>query len=210
MILFLLFFIVGNPFFRAEAFSITPLNSANIVNERLRQEYTVASKHSFTTLFAHGDAILADDEPLSARFQRAVVLQRAGDHMLALKEYQTFVKAAEQCDVSPSTYAEVYVNMGAVYTKLREKKEARKCFESALQYREIGNAHVNLALLVLSEGQSSLDPRDGMKALNLAKEHCSKAVELNDDVHSVNGATRLLGDIEKMFDEICRKKKTSP
>ena len=41
------------------------------------------------------DMILAEDEPLSSRFQRTVVLQTAGDHSSALTEYHTFVKAAE-------------------------------------------------------------------------------------------------------------------
>jgi len=150
-------------------------------------------------LQAHGDVIMADDEPLSSKFQRAVVLQRAGDHLSALKEYQIFVKAAEQCDVSPEMYAEVHVNMGAIYTKLKDRIEARNNFETALKYREMGSAHVNLALLALAEGQVSTDPRDGMDALKEAEGHCRKAVELDDDVHSVNGATRLLGDIEKML-----------
>jgi tetratricopeptide (TPR) repeat protein len=154
---------------------------------------------SISSLFAHGDTILMDDEPLSARFQRAVVLQRSGDHLSALKEYQTFVKAAEQCELSPSTYAEVHGNIGAIYTKLRQIDEAKKHFKIALSYREIGSAHVNLALLTLSEGQTSSDPSDGIKALKTAREHCRKAADLNDDVNSVNTAKKLLRDIETML-----------
>jgi len=163
----------------------------------------VDRKQQRTNIFAiHGeDVVLADDEPLSARFRRAVVLQRAGEYNSALKEYEIFVKAAEQCEISPSTYSEVRVNMGAIYTKLKRREEARKNFKIALQYREIGSAHVNLALLVLAEGQQSSDPRVGIRALKEAEEHCRKAVELNDDVHSVNGATRLLGDIKKMLSQ---------
>ena len=41
------------------------------------------------------DMILAEDEPLSSRFQKAVVLQTAGDHSSALTEYHTFIKSAE-------------------------------------------------------------------------------------------------------------------
>ena len=154
---------------------------------------------SISSLFAHGDTILMDDEPLSSRFQRAVVLQRSGDHLSALKEYQTFVKAAEQCELSPSTYAEVHGNIGAIYTKLRQIDEAKKHFKIALSYREIGSAHVNLALLALSEGQTSSDPNDGIQALKTAREHCRKAADLNDDVNSVNTANKLLGDIEIML-----------
>lgn len=150
-------------------------------------------------LSAHGDAVLADDEPLSSKFQRAVVLQRAGDHMSALKEYQTFVKAAEQCDVAPETYAEVHVNMGAIYMKLRDRKEARNSFETALKYRELGSARVNLALLALAEGQQSSNPSDGINALKEAEGHCLKALEINDDANSVRSANKLLGDIQKML-----------
>jgi len=145
---------------------------------------------------------LADDEPLSSRFQRAVVLQRAGDHESALREYQLFVKAAEQCDVSPDLYAEVRVNMGAVFMKIKDRYEAKRNFELALQLRDMGSAHVNLALLALAEGQMSNDPRDGVRALKEAEGHCRKAVDLNDDVNAVNGATRLLGDIGKMLDQM--------
>lgn len=152
-----------------------------------------------TTIKAHGDAILADDEPLSARFQRAVVLQRAGDHQSALREYQTFIKAAEQCDVSPEMYAEVHVNIGAVYSKLGDRGEARRNFEIALRYRQLGSAHVNLALLALAEGRMVRDPREGVKALKEAEGHCRKAVELDDDDRCVIGATRLLNDIGNML-----------
>ena len=148
---------------------------------------------------------LADDEPLSSRFQRAVVLQRAGDHMSALNEYQIFVKAAEQCDVSPAMYAEVLINMGAIYfSKLKDKQKARQQFETALTYRDIGSAHVNLALLTLSESQfQSSNPNTGVNiaedALLTARDHCTQAIQLNDNINTVNGATRLLNDIEAML-----------
>ena len=159
-------------------------------------------RKSITSLLAYGDAVLADEEPLSSKFQRAVVLQRAGDHESALKEYETFVKAAKQCDVSPATYAEVHVNMGAIYTKMKRRGEARKNFEIALEFRELGSAHVNLALLTLSEGRLSTDPKVIKQSLNDAKNNCEKAIRINDDVSSVNSARRLLGDIKKMLDQV--------
>jgi len=147
------------------------------------------------------DMILAEDEPLSSRFQRAVVLQRAGDHRSALTEYQTFIKAAESCDVSPELYAEVHVNMGAIYTKLKERNKAKQNFQKALFHRQLGSAHVNLALLALADGQMSRDPRDGISALREARMHCLKALEIDDDAHSTNGATRLLKDVENMLQQ---------
>ena len=159
----------------------------------------------------NNEMILAEDEPLSSRFQRAVVLQRSGDHTSALTEYETFIKAAESCDVSPELYAEVHVNMGAIHAKLKDRPKAKKSFQIALRYRELGSARVNLALLALADGQLSLDPRDGVIALKEARMHCLKALEINvnddsgdgnGDAHSsVNGARRLLKDVENMLQQ---------
>lgn len=169
-----------------------------------------------------------DDEPLSFRFQRAVVLQRAGEYTDALQEYQMFVKAAESCNVSPELYAEVHVNMGAIFMKWKNWSEARTNFEKALNYREDNNmasAHVNLALLTLAEGRqqaamsssSSLSQASSQKEMNdisrqclkQAWGHCKQAlssVNQDDDdmVHSATrmAATRLMRDIEAMLKQI--------
>uniref|UniRef100_A0A7S3QIZ4 MalT-like TPR region domain-containing protein n=1 Tax=Chaetoceros debilis TaxID=122233 RepID=A0A7S3QIZ4_9STRA len=160
------------------------------------------SKHQMSSGGDNEGMILADDEPLSSKFQRAVVLQRAGDYSSALEEYETFVKAAKSCDVSPEKYAEVHVNMGAVYMRLGKRKEAKINFEVALKYRKIGNAHVNLALLTLAEGQKSVNPTDGINALKEAEDHCRIAVDLNDDIHSFQRASTLLVDIGKMLAQV--------
>lgn len=145
------------------------------------------------------DVILADDEPLSARFQRAVVLQRAGDHMGALKEYETFIKAAESCDVDQEAFAEVHVNVGAVNFKLKNMAEAKRNFQKALKFREMGSAHINLALLALAEGKASIDPLDGIDALKTAQIHCQRVLQLNDDKAAVRMAEKLLRDIKIML-----------
>jgi tetratricopeptide (TPR) repeat protein len=92
------------------------------------------------------------EESLMGLFQRAIVLQRSGAPREALEEYQRFIKAAEQCDVNPQKYAEVYCNMGACEIKLRNREMAQHYFELALRRRTIGTAHVNLALLALQQG----------------------------------------------------------
>lgn len=166
-----------------------------------------------------------DDEPLSFRFQRAVVLQRAGEYTDALQEYQMFVKAAESCNVSPELYAEVHVNMGAIFMKWKNWSEARTNFEKALNYREdnMASAHVNLALLILAEGRqqaamssSSLSQASSQKEMNdisrqclkQAWGHCEQAlssVKQDDDmVHSATRmtATRIMTDIEAMLKQI--------
>ena len=165
--------------------------------------------------------VLTSDESLTLRFQRAVVLQRAGEYNSALQEYQTFIKAATSCNVSLEMYAEVHVNMGAIYMRQRNWTEARKNFEIALGFREdMSSAHVNLAVLVLSETQASSsmslytakansgvdDPKKHViETLQEARSHCQRALDISlnshhqNDVHSRNAATRLLRDIDEML-----------
>jgi tetratricopeptide (TPR) repeat protein len=159
-----------------------------------------SNRNNLAGLFSkNNDMILADDEPLSARFQRAVVLQRAGDHMGALKEYKTFIKAAESCDVDQETFAEVHVNVGAINVKLKNMNEAKRNFQEALSFREMGSAHINLALLALAEGKSSMNPVDGIDALKTAQIHCQRVLELNDDNAAIQIAEKLLRDIKMML-----------
>jgi tetratricopeptide (TPR) repeat protein len=130
--------------------------------------------------------VLDNEEPLSVIFQRAVVLQRSGDHESALKEYQFFIKAAEGCDVSPSMYAEVHVNIGAVYAKDNANLElAKHHFELAIGYRpdNMGTAYVNLALLALRKGSSigADNPEIGIQCLEEAESYLNFAINQKDD-----------------------------
>eukprot|EP00591_Stephanopyxis_turris_P000520 CAMPEP_0195527700 /NCGR_PEP_ID=MMETSP0794_2-20130614/29570_1 /TAXON_ID=515487 /ORGANISM="Stephanopyxis turris, Strain CCMP 815" /LENGTH=198 /DNA_ID=CAMNT_0040658677 /DNA_START=33 /DNA_END=629 /DNA_ORIENTATION=+ len=144
------------------------------------------------------------DEPLSVMFQRGVVLQRMGDYESALSEYEMFVEAAKQCDVSPQKYAEVHGNIGAVHMKRRDGVAARRHFEEALRHREIGSTHVNLALLTLKEGSTTSDPSKGFGALKAAETHCRRAIALDDDSRSGATATKLLSDIEGMIEQAAK------
>jgi len=104
--------------------------------------------------------------------------------------------------VSPELYAEVHVNVGAIYFQKRgDLVRAREHFETALRYRDLGSCRVNMALLALREGRRSGSAGDvvGREALVEAQGHCRRAIELEDDLRSVDGARRLLGDIEKML-----------
>ena len=135
--------------------------------------------------------VLDNEEPLSVIFQRAVVLQRSGDHESALKEYQFFIKAAEGCDVSPSMYAEVHVNIGAVYAKDNSNLElAKHHFELAIEYRpdNMGTAYVNLALLSLRKGSSigADNPKIGTQCLEEAESYLNSAINLKDDSSNNN------------------------
>jgi len=144
--------------------------------------------------------VLENEEPLSVTFNRAVVLQRSGDHEAALEKYQFFIRAAEGCDVSPSMYAEVHVNIGAVYAKNNHNLElAKHHFELAIGYRPVGTAYVNLALLLLRKGSSigADDPTIGMKCLEEAQSYLKSAIDLNDsDRQSKTTAVRLLEDVD--------------
>ena len=124
------------------------------------------------------DFVLEQEEPLSVIFQRGLILQRSGQYTQALQEYKFFVKAAEQCDVPAAMYAEVHVNMGAVYLRQQQQQQntntnttttkntttttnqhhrdrAKHHFLVAIQSRPLRTAYVNLALLLLQEGTSS-------------------------------------------------------
>lgn len=153
-----------------------------------------------------GTATKDGEEPLSAMFQRAVVLQRAGNHEDALVIYERFVKAAKQCDVSPVLYAEVHVNMGAAHLKQKNAALAKFHFEQALKYRSVDTAHVNLALLALQEGSRISDPNKGIAALTNAKWHCEQALQLkkkgkdnSSNPQTQTTAMHLLEDIQRMF-----------
>ena len=50
---------------------------------------------------------------LKSQFERALVLQRAGDLDGALDEYKAFIDAARVHEVPPAAYAEVRGNVGA-------------------------------------------------------------------------------------------------
>lgn len=143
---------------------------------------------------------LENEEPLSVIFQRAVVLQRAGSHEEALREYEFFLKAAQQCNVDPFRYAEVYGNMGALYLRQQNYEAARHHLLKALSYRpKLGTAHVNLAVVALQQASMANPPNSGRQLVEQAQEHCQDALEANADPRSVAMAKRLLEDIHRML-----------
>ena len=140
-----------------------------------------------------------NDESLSTRFSRAVILQRSGEYSQALQEYQTFIKAAESLDIDTATYAEVYINMGSTYMKLSQYQEAKECFIKGIEMREMGSAYLNLALLVLAQGQQSQDRQAGIDALLEAKGYLMNVVRLKDDERSLQAALKLINDVNDML-----------
>ena len=155
--------------------------------------------------FGSEDMVLENEEPLSVIFQRGLVLQRSGDHEGALKEYKFFIKAAERCGVSPEMFAEVHVNIGAVYFKnLRDENLAKEHFELAIGYRPVGTAYVNLALIALRKGSNAgtSDPATGRKCLEEARSNLKKAIELDDSEQSTTMALKLLQDVEAIMGQM--------
>lgn len=148
------------------------------------------------------DMVLENEEPLLVIFQRGLVLQRSGDHEGALKEYKFFIKAAEGCGVSPEMFAEVHVNIGAVYFKDIENEDlAKHHFELANGYRPIGMAYVNLALIALRKGSfaGTSDPALGRECLEEARINLEKAIELNDSDQARMAAVKLLEDVDAIM-----------
>lgn len=134
---------------------------------------------------------------LQSTFETALAYQRAGDPDGALARYELFVQAAEQVEIPPLTYAEVLVNMGAIYAKRRDTERAREFFERALRLRELSSAHLNLALLELAAGSARREGQMPVEALVSAERHCRRAIALGDDPSSFAMAQRVLRDIER-------------
>ncbi|GFH56854.1 hypothetical protein CTEN210_13330 [Chaetoceros tenuissimus] len=151
------------------------------------------------SLQIHHQSFSSNDESLSTRFSRAVILQRSGEYSQALEEYQTFIKAAESLDIETTTYAEVYINMGSTYMKLSRYEEAKECFLKGIEMREMGSAYLNLALLVLAQGQQTQDRQAGVDALVEAKGYLMNVVRLKDDERSLQAALKLMKDINDML-----------
>jgi tetratricopeptide (TPR) repeat protein len=165
-----------------------------------KYEYLYQPFHWRPVLRAKAEMELDNEEPLSLMFQRAVVLQRAGSYSEALDEYNMFLKAAVQCQVDPSMYAEVYGNMGALYLRQQDFAKAREHLHQALTYRPtFGTAHVNLAVVALQEASSLTDASKARKLMDEAKQHCTTALTCNTDPRSVAMARRLLDDIQNML-----------
>ena len=72
-------------------------------------------------------------------------------------------------------------------------------FNLALKFRELGSAHVNLALLALAEGSTSNDPRDGIKAL---KEAGVDVIVLDSSQGNSVYQIRMIQHIKENFPEL--------
>ena len=128
------------------------------------------------------------------------MLQRAGDKDGALDNYQIFLAAAKENEAPPDTYAEVLVNIGTIHAMRSDPVRAKQHFEEALQYRDIGSARVNLAVLLLQQVSAAAKSGALQRQEELVKEammHCQRTVALQDDPNAVASANRLLADIKK-------------
>lgn len=171
-----------------------------------------------------------EEMPLNQIFQKGVVLQRCGDRVGALREYNHFLQVAETHNVDRALYAEVYANMAAIYAmqgkndsggsaavnnannmqvdsnKQDMRVKAKEAFQQAVKYRpSLGSAWVNLALLQLAEGKElGTDDQEKVKSvLKEARQCCERALGLdNDDERSRSLANKLIGDIDSMMKQM--------
>ena len=132
---------------------------------------------------------------MKAQFERALVLQRAGDLDGALEEYEAFVSAAAENDFPPDSYAEVLGNIGAIHLRRKDYDSARATFEQALEHRDLGSTRCNLAIISLSATPDEAGLRD-------ARSHARAALKLNDSPQSAQLAQKILGDIELRLDSL--------
>ena len=133
-----------------------------------------------------GDVVAG--EPLNRIFQRAVVLQRMGDRSGCLREYEKFITVANVHDVDPMLYAEVHVNVGAIYAMRagrRRKDRPDEASSSAEDYNDGGEE---------DEGEEEI--LDKAELRKRAKESFGMAVRYRPDLGSawVNLALVILSE----------------
>ena len=129
---------------------------------------------------------------LKSQFERALVLQRAGDLDGALDEYRAFIDAAEEHDVPPAAYAEVRGNVGALLLKRGDLAEASAELEESIALRDMATTRCNLAIIRMRQNDAAG-----------AREHARAALRLGDESDSRTGtvARRILADVEVLEDQ---------
>ena len=129
---------------------------------------------------------------LKSQFERALVLQRAGDLDGALDEYKAFIDAAKSHDVPPAAYAEVRGNVGALLLKRGDLAEAAAELEASIALRDLATTRCNLAIIRMRQKDAAG-----------AREHARAALRLGDESDSRTGtvARRILADVEVLEDQ---------
>ena len=129
---------------------------------------------------------------LKSQFERALVLQRAGDLDGALDEYKAFIDAAKEHDVPPAAYAEVRGNVGALLLKRGDLAEAAAELEASIALRDLATTRCNLAIIRIRQSDAAG-----------AREHARAALRLGDESDSRTGtvARRILADVEVLEDQ---------
>lgn len=128
---------------------------------------------------------------LKSQFERALVLQRAGDVDGALDEYRAFIDACEQNDVPAAAYAEVRGNVGALLLKRGDLEAASAELEESVALRDMATTRCNLAIVRMRQSDASG-----------AREHARAALRLADESDDRTGmvARRVLSDVEVLED----------
>lgn len=123
-----------------------------------------------------------------AMFEEAIKLQNTGNFKDAISIYNSLISTMEDYCVPKKAMSEIYVNLGKISSQQTDFKTAKKHFEMALKHRpNLGTAHVNLALLALSQGKVTSVSTDSKnvkdktsvkrESLLVAIKHCRKALK---------------------------------
>ena len=137
---------------------------------------------------------------LTGIWERALLQQRAGNTVSAMREYNLFLAAAAECNVPAASLAEVHVNMGQLMCRMGDSASAREHFISACEHRSLATAHVNLVLLTLADGSNDKLPgKIEHTVLNEAKKHAEAALVADErDDRSVEVALKIIKDISRV------------
>ena len=129
----------------------------------------------------------AETVSMKSMFERALVLQRAGDLDGAEEEYTNFLDCAKQQGVPPTATAEIYGNIGAIHLRRGDRAAAKESFEASLACTPLGTTHCNLAIIALQGDGDVVE----------ARRHARAALHLGDGPQSTELAERILRDIEE-------------
>jgi tetratricopeptide (TPR) repeat protein len=130
-------------------------------------------------------------------FNSALMFQRAGIHEDAARDYELFLSVAKEVGAPEEAVAEVHVNLGQCKARLGDRKAAKHHFMEALEKRDLATARVNLALLILADGQSREVPGTVLvSSLQEAIDQCNSALKVVDknDERTRNTAERIIRD----------------
>jgi tetratricopeptide (TPR) repeat protein len=166
--------------------------------------------HLYNQVFsmsASTDEMSSSSFSLSKIFNTALALHQSGDHHEAVVQYELFLEAAKSVGAPDESLAEVHCNLGQIKARKGDRFGAKESFMEALRHRSLATAHVNLALLLLAEGETQISGSKKsvlISVLEDARDHCEAAIASVDGTseRTVETAKRIVADISRALTKL--------